>query len=253
MVGQINYPIGEDEIPRRLAALTQKLEENNAAVVQTVTPIVKEALTARDNIATLFNNLDARVDQAIHHNSYNKTEIENRASTANNGILSPTHGGTGTNNAYNHDVGSTTRRAVWMDTNGNLGYALSSNRGKKDIQPTQITENMLRAIDIVDYRFNDDPEDAPMQIGVIAEQVQTHIPDSMIYTNADSYNEDIDNPEDIQIEGVELTLFGILALRLAQINATKIDKLQKQNHQLQKQNHLLNKRITKLTKRKTTK
>lgn len=47
MVGQINYPIGEDEIPRRLAALTQKLEENNAAVVQTVTPIVKEALTAR--------------------------------------------------------------------------------------------------------------------------------------------------------------------------------------------------------------
>lgn len=229
MSGKLNYPIGPDEIPRRLAELKTLIEENNAAVLKTVVPIVKQAVNARDAIKIFFNQIDGNV--------------------ANNGILQPTHGGTGTNNAYNREIGSTTRRAVWMDTNGSLGYALSSSHGKKDIQPTQITENMLRAIDIVDYRFTNDPENAPMQIGVIAEQVETHIPDSMIYKNTDSYDEDIDDPDDIKIEGVELTLFGILALRLAQINSNKIDQLQKQNQQQKQKIQHLTHHIHKLEKR----
>ena len=233
MVGTINYPIGEDEIPRRLAQLQTQIDENSASVVKSIIPIVKEAIDARDNINTLLHNLDSRVQESIQANSYTKQEIEQRASTANNGILQPANGGTGTNNAYNRDVGSVTRRAVWMDNNGKLGYALSSVRGKKNVKPTHVSEAMLRAVEIVDYQYKDDSDTTPPQIGVIAEQVQTHIPQSMIYTSADGYDEDIDNPEDIKIEGVEMSLFGILGLRLAQLEAARIDHLEQQIHTLQ--------------------
>lgn len=225
MSSKFNYPMGVDEIPRRLAELKQRGEENSAAVLKTVEPLVNEARQARDNINTLLMNLDERVNDSISRNSYTRAEIEERASTANKSILTPAHGGTGTNNAYNHDVGSTQRRAVWMDSHGTLGYALSSARGKRNIRPTSISADDLRAISIVDYQFIDDPEHAPAQIGVIAEQVMTHIPDSMIYLNSDGYSDDIDNPEDVRIEGVEISLFGILALRLAQLNADTIDLL----------------------------
>ncbi|KAB1647466.1 tail fiber domain-containing protein [Pseudoclavibacter sp. CFCC 14310] len=183
----------------------------------------------------IVNNIDTIVAGAIGRTSYSAAQIDSKDSSVLSqaksyadgaagarepafSVLSPGKGGTGSGNSYNIDLGSTTRRASWVSDAGVLGTALSSEKIKQDITPTSVTEADLRAARIVDFRYiaavEAQGDAAPVEVGVIAEQVEGHVPDRMLYRD-----------EEGAVVGFEYALSGVLAWRLGQIVADRVDAL----------------------------
>jgi hypothetical protein len=79
-------------------------------------------------------------------------------------------------------VTATGSSAVFISNNGQLGTIQSSRTYKKDI--TKIDEglvNNLGWMDVVSFRYKDEPEDAPLSYGMIAEDVAKIDPNLIIY------------------------------------------------------------------------
>jgi hypothetical protein len=179
----------------------------------------------------IINNINSIVAASIAQTSYSAATIDSKDTSVLSqaksyadtkepaiGVLPPVKGGTGSNNSYNIDLGSTTRRASWVSDAGVLGTALSSEKIKQDVVPTSVTEADLRAARIVDFRYiaavEAQGDAAPVEIGVIAEQVEGHVPDRMLYRD-----------EEGAVVGFEYALSGVLAWRLGQIVADRVDEL----------------------------
>ena len=71
---------------------------------------------------------------------------------------------------YGTTTGSTTTLPVIVDSNGQLGTAVSSERFKKDIKPMEETSQSILALKPVSFHYKSDTTNAP-QFGLIAEQV----------------------------------------------------------------------------------
>jgi hypothetical protein len=77
---------------------------------------------------------------------------------------------------------------------------LSDRRSKKDITPHTDNEwDCVKAWEIVDYRYNDDADDLPTKIGVIAQQIQEHCPDlvSVFQEQSDAVEEVLDEDGEV--------------------------------------------------------
>lgn len=75
--------------------------------------------------------------------------------------------------AWNNNVSSSTRRVVWMTSNGTLGHTDSSRRYKKDIEPWEgLAPEVFAALRVVTFRWRDevDPSDH-IEWGMIAEEL----------------------------------------------------------------------------------
>lgn len=78
--------------------------------------------------------------------------------------------------AYSNNItGVGSYRAQWVGINGSMGYVPSSRRFKQDIAAMSINEQAVLAMQIVAFRYiaavENLGEGAPVEVGVIAEQV----------------------------------------------------------------------------------
>ncbi|BAU32448.1 hypothetical protein [Microcella alkaliphila] len=95
------------------------------------------------------------------------------------GTVSGSIGATGNgifNGAYNNDLGAVTRRAVWMSTNGALGYSSSSKRYKKAIRRAETDPQAILSLEAKYYetrstKWKDEQDHPPTYIGLIAEDL----------------------------------------------------------------------------------
>jgi hypothetical protein len=214
-----------------LATLKAKIDAIERAIRNLQVPSDAQFNRVVQQMLEIVNNIDTIVSAAIQRTSYTAAQIDSKDSSVLSqarsyadtkepaiGVLPPGKGGTGSGNSYNIDLGSTTRRASWVSDAGVLGTALSSEKIKQDIVPTSVTETDLRAARIVDFRYiaavEAQGENAPVEIGVIAEQVEGHVPDRMLYRDSDG-----------AVVGFEYALSGVLAWRLAQLVADRLDAL----------------------------
>ena len=79
-----------------------------------------------------------------------------------------------TNNGYRFFVNVNGGISNFSASNANL----SDRNAKKDIDPHMESEwETVRAWEIVDFRYKDEPTGTPLKIGVIAQQIQEHSPD----------------------------------------------------------------------------
>jgi len=89
----------------------------------------------------------------------------------------------GTANQFHYCTDSGGARWGVYSNGGVLNYSgnnvnLSDRNAKKDITlHTDDEWNCVKAWEIVDYRYNDEADDSPAKIGVIAQQIQEHCPD----------------------------------------------------------------------------
>jgi hypothetical protein len=80
---------------------------------------------------------------------------------------------------YGATTGSTTTLPVIVDSNGQLGTAVSSERFKKDIKPMQAASESILALKPVSFHYKSDNTNAP-QFGLIAEEVASVNPDLVV-------------------------------------------------------------------------
>jgi trimeric autotransporter adhesin len=71
---------------------------------------------------------------------------------------------------YGTTTGNTTTLPVIVDSNGQLGTAVSSERFKKDIKPMEETSQSILALKPVSFHYKSDTTNTP-QFGLVAEQV----------------------------------------------------------------------------------
>ena len=122
--------------------------------------------------------------------------------------------------AWDHDVGSVTRRAVWMDAQGTMGHTASTKRVKQDIRPTLLDPKKVLDIEVVDFRYikqvEEEGDRAPFDIGVIAEQIdELGLKQFVFYGN------------DGQPEGVHYEMMAMALLPVVQEQQKQIDEQQK--------------------------
>lgn len=115
--------------------------------------------------------------------------------------------------AWNNDVSGVTRRSVWMDSAGTLGHSPSSRRYKTNIEPTALSADVARLIEVVDFEYIANP--GPVDTGVIAEQIDDLGLEFLIDRNVDG-----------SVEGVHYDRLAVAALKLAQSQADRLDEIE---------------------------
>jgi hypothetical protein len=80
---------------------------------------------------------------------------------------------------YATTTGSSTTLPVIVDSNGQLGTAVSSERFKKDIKPMQEASESILALKPVSFHYKSDNTNAP-QFGLVAEEVASVNPDLVV-------------------------------------------------------------------------
>ena len=122
------------------------------------------------------------------------------------GYTSASPNGTANQFHYCTDTGGA-RWGVYSN-GGVLNYSgnnvnLSDRNAKKDITlHTDDEWNCVKAWEIVDYRYNDEADDSPAKIGVIAQQIQEHCPDlvNVFQEQADAVEEVIGEDGEVVTE-----------------------------------------------------
>lgn len=117
---------------------------------------------------------------------------------------------------YSRNITST-RRAVWISDAGVLGYASSRRADKQDIEEAGFTEEQLRGIPVVHYRYKVEAEKGSLvrEIGTIADDL-----DSLALGDFVMYD------DDGKPLGVHYELLSLAALALAQSLADRLDDLE---------------------------
>ena len=128
---------------------------------------------------------------------------------------------------YSNDVTST-RRAMWIGSDGWVGYASSSREKKQDISNAELSIDALRQIPVVNYRYKeavvkeeenpDDPESrAPVEIGTLAEDM--HDLGLWEFVSYDGRG------EDAVPAGIHYEMLSLAAIKLGQHLADENDEL----------------------------
>jgi hypothetical protein len=120
----------------------------------------------------------------------------------NDGVTSP--------HIYNNAVSGL---AVYVASNGVLGKGASTKRLKKDIKTATINRDAVLALRIVNYRMKNAPEDSPLEIGVIAEEL-----DELGLTQFVWYDEK-GRPGAVHYERLALALVPIIQDHETRLNA----------------------------------
>lgn len=209
-----------DATARQFSDIKRQLQELPPSIVNSVKPMVDQITAIYEEVQTLTNNLDQRVQESIDRNSYTRSEIDAKTQEWNWGVLTPNRGGTGTANAYNNLFTSGQWRAAWILSNGTMGTAQSIRAVKTDIVDADdyIPVDALRKVKWCVYRLKDDKnqhlDDAHPLVGMIADDLDE---------NGLGFFCEYD--EDGTLVGINYPMLGVAALRLAQQVADDLDAL----------------------------
>lgn len=209
-----------DATARQFADIKRQLQELPPSIVNSVKPMVDQITAMVEEVQTLTNNLDQRVQESIARNSYTRSEIDAKTQEWNWGVLTPNRGGTGTGNAYNNLFTSGQWRAAWILSNGTMGTAQSIRAVKTDIVDADdyIPVDALRKVKWCVYRMKDDKnlnlDDSQPLVGMIADDLDE---------NGLGFFCEYD--EDGTLVGINYPMLGVAALRLAQQVADELDAL----------------------------
>jgi len=120
--------------------------------------------------------------------------------------------------------GSSTLRAAFRSNGGLANYSannvnLSDRNVKKDIAPAAGTWDCLKEWEIVNYRYKDQPDDADLNMGVIAQQVAESCPEVItVFQEATE-----DQPEKLGVKDQQMMWMAIKALQEAQIRIETLE------------------------------
>lgn len=209
-----------DATARQFADIKRQLQELPPSIVNSVKPMVDQITAMYEEVQTLTNNLDQRVQESIARNSYTRSEIDAKTHEWNWGVLTPNRGGTGTGNAYNHLFTSGQWRAVWALSNGTMGTAQSIRAVKTDIVDADdyIPVDALRKVKWCIYRMKNDKnlnlDDSQPMVGMIADDMDENGLGFFCEYDADG-----------SLVGINYPMLGVAALRLAQQVADEVDAL----------------------------
>lgn len=209
-----------DATARQFEDIKRQLQELPPSIVNSVKPMVDQITAMYEEVQTLTNNLDQRVQESITRNSYTRSEIDAKTREWNWGVLAPNRGGTGTGNAYNNLFTSGQWRAAWILSDGTMGTAQSIRAVKTDIVDADayIPVAALRKVKWCIYRMKDDKnlnlDDAQPLVGMIADDLDE---------NGLGFFCEYD--EDGTLVGINYPMLGVAALRLAQQVADELDAL----------------------------
>lgn len=211
---------GADATARQFAELKRQMQELSPSIVDSVKPMVDQITDMYQKIQVLTCDLDKRVQESIDRNSYTKSEIDAKTQSWNWGVLSPARGGTGTVNAYENLFTVGPWRAAWVLQDGTVGTAQSIREVKTNIRDADefIPVDALRRVKWQVFTMKDDVnqhlDDAQPMVGMIADDL-----DAVGLGFFCEYDED-DN-----LVGVNYTMLGVAALRLAQQAMDEADRL----------------------------
>lgn len=209
-----------DATARQFSDIKRQLQELPPSIVNSVKPMVDQITAMYEEVQTLTNNLDQRVQESITRNSYTRSEIDAKTQEWNWGVLTPNRGGTGTGNAYNNLFTSGQWRAAWILSNGIMGTAQSIRAVKTDIVDADnyIPVDALRKVKWCIYRMKDDKnlnlDDAQPRVGMIADDMDENGLGFFCEYNDDG-----------TLMGINYPMLGVAALRLAQQVADDLDAL----------------------------
>lgn len=209
-----------DATARQFADIKRQLQELPPSIVNSVKPMVNQITQMVEEVQTLTNNLDQRVQESITRNSYTRSEIDAKTQEWNWGVLTPTRGGTGTGNAYNNLFTSGQWRSAWVLSDGTMGTAQSIRAVKTDIVEADdyIPVEALRKVKWCVYRMKDDKnlnlDDSQPMVGMIADDLDENGLGFFCEYDADG-----------SLVGINYPMLGVAALRLAQQVADDLDAL----------------------------
>lgn len=209
-----------DATARQFSDIKRQLQELPPSIVNSVKPMVDQITAMYEEVQTLTNNLDQRVQESITRNSYTRSEIDAKTQEWNWGVLAPNRGGTGIGNAYNNLFTSGQWRAVWVLSDGTMGTAQSIRAVKTDIVDADdyIPVEALRKVKWCVYRMKDDKnlnlDDAQPMVGMIADDMDENGLGFFCEYNDDG-----------TLMGINYPMLGVAALRLAQQVADDLDAL----------------------------
>ena len=125
---------------------------------------------------------------------------------------------------------STNIRAQIRSNGGLANYQandvnLSDRNVKKDISPAADTWNCLKEWEIVNYRYKDQPDDADLNLGVIAQQVAESCPEVItIFQEAKEATEDAPAQEErLGVKEQQMYWMAIKALQEAQVRIEQLE------------------------------
>lgn len=209
-----------DATARQFSDIKRQLQELPPSIVNSVKPMVDQITAMYEEVQTLTNNLDQRVQESITRNSYTRSEIDAKTQEWNWGVLAPNRGGTGTGNAYNNLFTSGQWRAAWILSDGTMGTAQSIRAVKTDIVDADdyIPIDALRKVKWRVYRMKDDKnqhlDDSQPLVGMIADDLDENGLGFFCEYDADG-----------SLVGINYPMLGVAALRLAQQVADDLDAL----------------------------
>ena len=126
--------------------------------------------------------------------------------------------------------GATTRRAVIRSNGGLANYQannvnLSDINTKKDISPAADTWDCIKEWEIVNYRYKDQPDDADLNLGVIAQQVAESCPEVItVFQEAKEATEDQPAQEErLGVKEQQMFWMAIKALQEAQVRIEALE------------------------------
>ena len=209
-----------DATARQFSDIKRQLQELPPSIVNSVKPMVDQITAMYEEVQTLTNNLDQRVQESITRNSYTRSEIDAKTQEWNWGVLAPNRGGTGTGNAYNNLFKSGQWRSAWILSDGTMGTAQSIRAVKTDIVDADdyIPVDALRKVKWCIYRMKDDKnlnlDDSQPMVGMIADDLDENGLGFFCEYDADG-----------SLVGINYPMLGVAALRLAQQVADELDAL----------------------------
>jgi hypothetical protein len=132
--------------------------------------------------------------------------------------------GTGNEFLYCADNDGATIRATIRSNGGLANFSannanLSDRNAKKDISLAADTWNCVKEWEIVNYRYKDQPDDADLNLGVVAQQVAESCPEVItVFEEAKD-----DQPEKLGVKEQQMYWMAIKALQEAQVRIEQLE------------------------------
>jgi hypothetical protein len=142
-------------------------------------------------------------------------------------ILEATFAGTAPNDTTANFVicNDTAANRIVLRSNGGIANFSANNvnlsdiNTKKDIRPAADTWDCLKEWEIVNFRYKDQPDDADLNMGVIAQQVAESCPEVItVFQEATE-----DQPEKLGVKDQQMMWMAIKALQEAQLRIETLE------------------------------
>lgn len=149
--------------------------------------------------------------------SANKASAGDVAAKANQVDLDYVQAGNMKPDVYNRSL-TGTRRALWVQENGLIGYAASTERYKKYIRPHEVTDEQIAMLTLVSYQWRAAvAEDDRREVGLIAERLVDAGLEWVVFFNEEG------TPEGINYEMIGVALLPALQRLLIRVAALEAD------------------------------